>query len=607
MSTEETELLYVPYGEVAYETFRRRGRAFADKSLMIKQLEDMSTPLFPVLLRPRRFGKSTFVQMLKCFYDLSYRDMYEELFSGTAIYKEDLPSHNTYHVICFDFSSVNPQSLNTTLNSFFSAVINGIDSFMRRYPDFTFSYSDLDSSDSVTLFSRFATAYAGYAARCSGSDSHDHTVPGRLYVMIDEYDSFASQILTQDADMFQAITGANGFLKAFYAAIKAAASSADCIARTFITGVSSVSLDSLTAGFNIARNITTWAGFNEYAGFTAEELADLIPRIVDVRQLGVTVDEIIARMRPVYDGYCFSPQAGRTVFNSSMCLYYLDEMRLTGKFLPPEIYLDPASDHDGSKLWQLFALSEKKVGDQIISKYLNGERFYLDKLAQNINLNETDLYSRQQFLSMLYYLGYLTIDREASDDSRLALKVPNLFMSKLFAQCTVRSHLRTSSAFADPKLDLSAMLQGKDDLSSFASSCTEFLSSICTNQVLTHMNEMALNLTLYAKLDSVKDDHGFAVTMQKSLQVAGEGENYADLVITVNEGQEEECCYLFELKYIPKDQATASLISKRTMEASEQARRYRSALDFRGRKIRAYAMIFVGPCCQSYQLQEVTG
>ncbi len=121
------------------------------------------------------------------------------------------------------------------------------------------------------------------------------------------------------------------------------------------------------------------------------------------------------------------------------------------------------------------------------------------------------------------------------------------------------------------------------------------------------MNKMALNLTLYAKLDSVKDDHGFAVTMQKSLQVAGEGENYADLVITVNEGQEEECCYLFELKYIPKDKATASLISKRTMEASEQARRYRSALDFRGRKIRAYAMIFVGPCCQSCQLQEVTG
>ena len=595
MTESTVTLLNNPYGQASYDLFRQKNKAFVDKSLMIKYLDDDSMSLYPVLLRPRRFGKSTFVQMLKCYYDISYQDRYEELFSGTKIYDENLPAHNSYHVINFDFSRVNTDNYETLADSFFSVVILGIDNFKRRYKDFKFDYSMLNKKDSVTLFNYFTNAYLNYFNT------------QKLYVMIDEYDNFANQILSRDVEQFRAITGENGFLQAFYAAVKAAASDADCVARTFITGVSSVSLDSLTSGFNIALNVTSEGCFNEYAGFTEEELIELIPQIVDIRQLGVSAAEIADRMRPVYGGYRFSQEAGRTVFNSSMCLFYLRKVQQKGRLLPPEEHLDPASDHDGSKLRQLFALSEKKVGDQIISKYLNGERFYLDKLAQNINLNETDLYSRQQFLSMLYYLGYLTIDREASDDSRLALKVPNLFMSKLFAQCTVRSHLRTSSAFADPKLDLSAMLQGKDDLSSFASSCTEFLSSICTNQVLTHMNEMALNLTLYAKLDSVKDDHGFAVTMQKSLQVAGEGENYADLVITVNEGQEEECCYLFELKYIPKDKATASLISKRTMEASEQARRYRSALDFRGRKIRAYAMIFVGPCCQSCQLQEVTG
>ena len=105
---------------------------------------------------------------------------------------------------------------------------------------------------------------------------------------------------------------------------------------------------------------------------------------------------------------------------------------------------------------------------------------------------------------MLYYLGYLTIDREASDSSFLALKIPNLFMSKLFAQCIADIRLKTNTLFTDSLLDISALLAVKDDLGSFAGSSSEFLSSIFTNQVLTHMSEMALNLTLYTKLKSMR-------------------------------------------------------------------------------------------------------
>ncbi len=233
MSDEKAELLISPFGEVAYETFGELGRAFVDKSGMIKQLDDNKAPLYPVLLRPRRFGKSTFVRMLKCFYDISYQDRYEEIFSGTAVYKDNLPSHNTYHVVNFYFSRVNPQNSSSLLNSFFSAVAGGIDNFKRRYPDFIFEYHHLDLSDAVTLFNNFASAYADYARAkfISGVPAaHKH---GRLYVMIDEYDNFANQILSQDVDLFRTITGDNGFLKAFYAAIKAAAADSDCVARSF--------------------------------------------------------------------------------------------------------------------------------------------------------------------------------------------------------------------------------------------------------------------------------------------------------------------------------------------------------------------------------------
>ena len=586
MSKDTSGLLKTSYGEVSYELFRKQGYAFADKSAVIADLEGNDMTNYPVILRPRRFGKSTFVQMLKCFYDISYQDRYEEIFAGKAIYTKNLPSHNTYHVINFDFSIVNTQSITAMLNSFFSAVANGIDDFIIRYPDFVFDYRELDKSDSVTLFNNFASAYSKYAK--------NYFANGRLYVMIDEYDNFANQILSQDVELFRNITGDKGFLKAFYAAIKAAAANANCIAKTFITGVSSVSLDSLTSGFNISLNITSDKCFNEYAGFTEKELAKLIPQLVDIEKLGVSTDEIIARMKPVYDGYCFSRHAENTLYNSSMCLYYLKKVRQENELLAAEDYLDPASDHDGSKLQQLFGIAAPGLADSIINTYLSDKRFFIKDLAENINLNKTAKYDRIQLLSMLYYLGYLTIDKTLSRAGRVALRIPNLFMSKIFAQCTAALRLKPSKIFSDPVLDIAALENVQDDISSFASSCTEFLSSIFTNQVLTHMSEMALNLTLFTKLESM--DTVFS-EMQKSLRVVGEGEKFADLVITVNLGQDNECVYLFELKYVTKTDATEAKIKNSIKEATDQVQGYKSALEFRNRLVKAYAMIFVGANC----------
>ena len=587
MSKDKVELLNTPYGQVAYETFRARRLAFADKSGIIEFLDDEGMTPYPVLLRPRRFGKSTFVQMLKCFYDLSYKDRYDEIFSTKKIYAENLASHNTYHVIDFDFSGISGYERDTLIDSFIIAVDLGIADFMERYPDFVFNPTEAEKKTPSGFIRAFFKAYKLYPAKKS------------LYIMIDEYDNFANSVLSEDLDLFKVITSSGGFLKDFYSAIKDGASS--IVAKTFITGVSSVSLDSLTSGFNISRNVTSRSCFNEYAGFTEEELAELIPQLLDLEKIGVSADEIIARMKPVYDGYCFSQEAEHTVFNSSMCLYYLDEMSLAGKILPPEDYLDPASDHDGSKLQQLFDIAEDGLADEIIKNYLDSKLFVLDKLVENINLNKKSKYNWEQLLSMLYYLGYLTIDREASDSSSLALKIPNLFMSKLFAQCIADMRLKTNSLFTDPLLDISALMAVKDDLSTFATSCTEFMSSIFTNQVLTHMSEMALNLTLYTKLKSIR---GILVEMQKSLRIVAAGEKFADLVVTVNKGESNECVYLIELKYATKTDATESRIQNLIKEASEQVLKYRSALEFRNRQIKAYAMVFAGSNCVYCKKQE---
>ena len=586
MSESTVKLLNNPYGQVTFDLFRQKNKAFVDKSLMIKYLDDDSMSLYPVLLRPRRFGKSTFVQMLKCYYDISYQDRYEELFSGTKIYDLNLPTHNSYHVIDFDFSSVSTGDKEVLLTSFFVAVTDGIDDFCLRYPDFVFDYSNLNQKDAATLFTEFSKAYRKFSKS------------QKLYVMIDEYDNFANEILSKDLELFLNITSKDGFLKTFYSAIKNFAK--NTIAKTFITGVSSVSLDSLTSGFNIASNVTDMASFNEYAGFTEDELEILIPKLVDVEKLGVTPKEIISRMKPVYDGYCFSAEADKTVYNSSMCLYYLNKVRQKGVFLNPEDYLDPACDQDGYKLEQLFGLADKETVNTIIDRYLQGEPFNLLKLSENINLNQVRKYSREQLLSMLYYLGYLTINRNSTLDSGISLVIPNQFMSKLFAKCTIEFRFRNNSVFSSQKLDISSLMAVEDDLSSFASSCTEFLSLIMSNQVLVHMKEMALNLVLYAKLEELSKDD-FEVRLQKSLRVAGEGEKFADLVVTVNKGTSNECIYLIELKYLTRTEASdhsgESTLKNAIFEASEQVLKYKSALDFKGKNVKAYAMIFAGPDC----------
>ena len=172
------------------------------------------------------------------------------------------------------------------------AIKTGISDFKERYADFCFIPEKDDANTPSNLIKSFFNAYREYSSKQS------------LYVMIDEYDNFANSVLFQDLKLFNAITSTGGFLKDFYAAIKA--ETKNSIAKTFITGVSSVSLDSLTSGFNIALNVTSYECFNEYAGFTEDELRKLIPKLVDIESIGVTADDVISRMKPVYDGYCFS-------------------------------------------------------------------------------------------------------------------------------------------------------------------------------------------------------------------------------------------------------------------------------------------------------------
>ncbi|MCI5638853.1 MAG: AAA family ATPase, partial [Succinivibrio sp.] len=210
----------IPYGDSSFETFNKENTAFVDKTDFIEVIDHLDTK-YPVLLRPRRFGKTTFVQMLLCFYDISYKDKYDEIFKGTKILEKNLPSHNTYHVIKFDFSGISGINVDSLIKNFNQKLSVGINDFLIRYPDFEFS-NDYTGRDPANFIDEFFKTFARYAKSKS------------LYILIDEYDNFANDVLSNNRDLFKTITQSNGFLKDFYKTIKTFTNTV--VAKTFITG-----------------------------------------------------------------------------------------------------------------------------------------------------------------------------------------------------------------------------------------------------------------------------------------------------------------------------------------------------------------------------------
>ena len=258
-----------PYGDYSFETFNKENAAFVDKTGFIEVFDNLDTK-YPVLLRPRRFGKSAFVQMLDYFYDIAKKDQYDEVFRGTKIHEMNLPSHNSYHVISFEFSEIFGNTSQELIKKFSSNILGSIRDFRTRYKDFEFDIESRKNDSPSTIIDEFFSIYGEYS-----NNTKD------LYILIDDYDNFANVIFSKDRKLFNEITNANGFFKAFNTAIKK--HTKKVVAKTFITGVSSVSLDSLTSGFNIAKNVTCDPRLNEFAGFTKDELIGLIEKLVDTK------------------------------------------------------------------------------------------------------------------------------------------------------------------------------------------------------------------------------------------------------------------------------------------------------------------------------------
>ena len=254
------------------------------------------------MVRPRRFGKTLFTQILKLYYDKAEAARFEENFGGTYIADHKTPLANHYYVLTLDMSAVNSANFAKGLCD---SLKNGMRDFCGRY-----AFPEGERILSMTfdtpqeLMGEFCRAFSG-------------RFKGKIYLIIDEYDQTANNVLSNDVESFRVLTRSGGVLKEFFSYLKQLTTNGP-LERIFLTGVTAISLDSMTSGFSIAKNFSTRADFAGMYGFTEEELRTLIPQLVNVKKLSMTEDDLVARMREWYNGYRFNPRSDVTVFNASM-------------------------------------------------------------------------------------------------------------------------------------------------------------------------------------------------------------------------------------------------------------------------------------------------
>ncbi len=580
---EPTELKKVPYGNAGFKSLRSDDYAYIDKTQFIETLE-RSGSRFPFIVRPRRFGKTLFVETLKAYYDKVEAKNFEKNFSGTYIGSHPTALANQFYVLKFTFAGLQSSKAE---EEFQISVRNALVRFFNVYPhprQNEILAKDFPSAGAL-IESFFAILGPDYQQK--------------LYIIIDEYDHLANAVLSQRLDDFKAITSIDGFFKDFYTKLKSAAEDDGPVARIFVTGVTSITLDSMTSGFSIATNYTTRSAFATLFGFTEAELRQLIPQIVDLAKYGRTADEIVARMKAWYNGYRFSARRDESVFNASMCLYYLGFIRDENE--EPLNLLDPSFAQDLQKISGILSLGNRKFVRSIIDKALKNEPidFSVGEL-QLLNLNQADELDSNGILSAMFYMGYLTF----APGDRCRLVVPNRAVGIQFFEYYLQNILRLSGAAGKyVAKDMIAAYQAleKGNPEPLLRVPSERFAAQSDPTAGLHLSESDFQTLIQASLNFDND-----VSVIREAQAIGPQGGRIDLLILPAEKSPVKHSYLIEFKHLTKKavQSNKTLPQHALREAIEQTRRYAQCENIRRiPSLKCVAAVYVGTQLEEFAVE----
>lgn len=529
----------IPYGVSDFVDIIKRNQYYVDKTMYIPKLEEEADSLF--FIRPRRFGKSLLLSMMCAYYDINQSDRFEELFGKLWIGSHPTPYQGKFQVLFLDFSKIGGdiKDLKENFNNYCNIRLdNFIERYKRAYrPEIVEKIKSAPTTvDKLNMI-----------------DTEAKDANMQLYLIIDEYDNFTNVVLNEHGEkVYWALTHAKGFYREIFKVFKG------MFTRIFMTGVSPVTLDDLTSGFNIGWHISTKPAFNQMLGFSTEDVREMFEYFKSAGKVrpDCDVESVIAEMKPWYDNYCFSKNALQTqskVFNCDMVLYYLRNYAETGE--APEEMIDPNTKTDYNKMKKLLQL-DKLDGNRKGVIYEIAERGEIISNLETTFPAET-LTNPNMFVSLLFYYGMLTI--KGTRGSRLILGIPNNNVRKQYYEYLLEQY--------------------------------EEKASLDTNQLEDYFYDMAYDgkwhdalqflADSYAKVSSVRDGieaerniQGFFMAylnLNAYYMTAPELElnhGYCDFFLLPDlTHYASKHCYILELKLIPKKEKG---MSQETYEAAIQ-------------------------------------
>jgi len=548
----------IPYGISDYAEIMKSNFYYVDKTRFIETVEASARFLF--LIRPRRFGKSLWLNLMKSYYDVNAAHQFDLLFKETYIGQHPTEERNSYLILSFNFSGVNPD-LGLVQTSFENHCHQVFTSFYNAYKlilgeEFIIGYNQFTTAESRI---EYLTNY------CKAKNLS-------IYIFIDEYDNFTNTILSQNGEKkYTTITHGNGFFRLFFNKIKLATTDQNAsLKKIFITGVSPVTLDDVTSGFNIAKNITNDAQFNSIIGFTEPEVITMLNHYKEAGMVNEPVENLLDVMREWYNNYCFSKNKLDTrMYNSDMVLYFMSNYLADGRI--PDVLIDNNIKIDYAKLRHLIILDKKVNGNFSTIKKIAEEGEIRASIATSFPAEK--LIAKENFVSLLYYFGILTIDRIERDS--IVLKVPNLAIRSVLFSYLVEgfSEAEVFNVELFTLVDMAEKMAYDGDWMPFFNYFSEQIYKqtsvrdyIEGEKAVQMFHLVYLNLANY-----------FVVHSEPEM-----GKGFVDLWLQPNfiVRPHMQHCYLVELKYVKRDQEaevknlTSALVQNLNTEATEQLQRY---------------------------------
>ena len=540
----------LPYGMMNFEDIRLDNYYYVDKTSFIPLIEQSDRFFF--FIRPRRFGKSLTLNMLQHYYDVRTKDKFDSLFGDLYIGKHPTKDRNSYLVIKLNFSGITGELHNyrKSLDEHCRIVF---DYFCDVYADYLPEGIKEKMAEKDGAVSQFEYLFTECAR-----------VNQKIYLFIDEYDHFTNTILS-DVDSLNRYTDEThkeGYLRAFFNKIKSGTDSS--IKRCFITGVSPVTMDDLTSGFNIGTNYSLSPRFNEMMGFTEDEVRKMLTYYSTTSHFSHTVDELIELMKPWYDNYCFAQESyGRTtMYNSNMVLYFvINYIEYNGE--TPKDMIEDNIRIDYEKLRMLIRKDKEFAHDASIIQTLVSQGYITGELKKGFPA--ASIIDPDNFVSLLYYFGMLTIS--GTHEGKCKLTIPNQ---------VVREQLYTYLLNTYNDANLSFSSYEKNELSS---------ALAYRGTWKTYFDYIADCLKRYAsQRDKQKGEsfvHGFTLAMTaqnrfyRPISEADTQEGYADIFLSplLDIYPDMKHSYVIELKYA-KYKDPENRVEELRLEGIAQTNRY---------------------------------